>query len=280
MAATSQLPLTSAPEIVAVASDRPDEETDPLPIFHLDDIRGHCRFHCQTLEPPIEMTLKLADDCFFHDKDRLPHDEALAILKSRVRSVVATEEVPLDGAAGRYLAESIVAPRPIPAHDNAAVDGYSFAHASYDNAQGTRFKIVGEASAGHPLRKSLQLDGAVRIFTGAVMPNGHDTVAMQEFVGIEEKDGEWFATVPGGLKQGANRRLAGEDSKPGTVLVTPGSRLRPQDVASAAACGLDRLRCYARFGSPSSRLATRSCALGTALSKARSMTPTRRCSTG
>jgi molybdopterin molybdotransferase len=77
------------------------------------------------------------------------------------------------------------------------------------------------------------------------MPSGHDTVAMQEFVIVEEQGGEWFATIPGGLKQGANRRLAGEDSKNGTVLVKPGTRLRPQDVASAAACGLDRLRCYA-----------------------------------
>ena len=159
--------------------------------------------------------MTLIDDCFFNDKDRLPHVEALAILKSRVRSVVATEQVPLDGAAGRYLADSIIAPRPIPAHDNAAVDGYSFAHGSYDHARGTRFKIVGEASAGHSLREEPQLDGAVRIFTGAVMPKGHDTVAMQEFVGVEEKDGEWFATVPGGLKEGANRRLAGEDFEVG-----------------------------------------------------------------
>ncbi|MGB2931731.1 MAG: molybdopterin molybdenumtransferase MoeA, partial [Methyloceanibacter sp.] len=65
----------------------------------------------------------LADDCFFHDKDRLPHGEALAILKARVRPVVGTEAVALDAAAGRYLAAAVVAPRSIPAHDNAAVDG-------------------------------------------------------------------------------------------------------------------------------------------------------------
>ena len=193
------------------------------------------------------MTRKLADDCFVLDKERLPHCEALAILKSRVRPVVEVEEVTLDNAAGRYLAEAIVAPRPIPSHDNAAVDGYSFVHTSYDKAQGTRFKVVGEASAGHPYTEVPSPDSAVRIFTGAVMPSGHDTVAMQEFVGIEEQEGQWFATVPGGLKQGVNRRLAGEDSKQGAVLVKPGMRLRPQDVATAAACGLDRLRCYARL---------------------------------
>jgi molybdopterin molybdotransferase len=191
------------------------------------------------------MTPKLADDCFILDKDRLPHGEALAILKSRVRPVVDMEGIALENAAGRYLAEAIVAPRPIPAHDNAAVDGYSFAYASYDKARANRFKVAGEASAGHPFPALPPPRGTVRIFTGAVMPTGHDTVAMQEFVSVEELDGEWFATVPRGLKQGANRRLSGEDSKAGTVLVKPGIRLRPQDVASAAACGLDKLRCYA-----------------------------------
>jgi molybdopterin molybdotransferase len=170
------------------------------------------------------MTLKLADDCFFYDKDRLPHGDALAILKSRVRPVVEMEEVRLDNAAGRYLAEAVVAPRPIPAHDNAAVDGYSFAYASYDKAQGMRFKVSGEASAGHPYAAVPPPDGTVRIFTGAVMPSGHDTVAMQEFVDVEERDGEWFATIQGGLKHGANRRLAGEDSEEGNVLVKPGTR--------------------------------------------------------
>ena len=99
------------------------------------------------------MTAKLIDDCFVLDKDRLPHDEALAILKSRVRPVVGVEEVPLADAAGRFLAEAIVAPRPIPAHDNAAVDGYAFAHAAYDQASGARLEVVGEAAAGHPLHE-------------------------------------------------------------------------------------------------------------------------------
>jgi molybdopterin molybdotransferase len=193
------------------------------------------------------MTPKLEDDCFFHDKDRLPHGEALAILKSRVRPVADVETVPLEQAAGRYLAEAIVAPRSIPAHDNAAVDGYSFAHAAYDQARGTRFKVVGEASAGHPFAGARPAECAVRIFTGAVMPHGHDSVAMQEDVAIEGQGGESFATVPGGLRQGANRRLAGEDAKQGAVLLEPGRRLRPQDVATAAACGLDSVRCHARL---------------------------------
>jgi molybdopterin molybdotransferase len=191
------------------------------------------------------MALKLNDDCFVLDKDRISHTEALEILEARVQPVASVEDVSLADASGRFLAEAIVSPRPIPAHDNAAVDGYAFAYSSYDRARGARLRIVGEASAGHPLSEKPILESAVRIFTGAVMPQSLDTVAMQEDVTIEGEAGSRWAIIPPGLKQGANRRLAGEDSKAGTVLVSAGTRLRPQEVASAAATGLDRLRCYA-----------------------------------
>jgi molybdopterin molybdotransferase len=87
----------------------------------------------------------------------------------------------------------------------------------------------------------------VRIYTGAVMPAGFDTVAMQEDVDIEQEGEARWAAIPPGLKQGANRRLAGEDAKEGAVLVEAGTRLRPQDVASAASTGLGRLSCYAKL---------------------------------
>ena len=102
---------------------------------------------------------KLLDDCFAHDKKRLRHDEALAILKERVRPVVGAERVPLVEAAGRILAAAAVAPRPVPAHTNAAVDGFSFAAADYDaggrqpslpsRAGRRRASAGGQAGAGH-----------------------------------------------------------------------------------------------------------------------------------
>jgi molybdopterin molybdotransferase len=191
------------------------------------------------------MTAKLIDDCFVLDKDRLPHREALAILKSRVRPVVEPEAIPLGDAAGRFLAEAVVAPRPIPAQDNAAVDGYAFSFAAYDEERGARLKVVGQAAAGHPFETIPPAGGAVRIFTGAVMPAGLDTVAMQEDVRIERSGEGMTAVIPPGLKQSANRRLAGEDAREGAVLAAAGTRLRPQEVAAAAAAGRDRLCCYA-----------------------------------
>lgn len=191
------------------------------------------------------MTAKLVDDCFVLDKDRIAHHEALAILRSRVRPAVESEEVPLAEAAGRFLAEALVSPRPIPAHDNAAVDGYAFAHSAYNKEEGARLIVAGEASAGHPFQAIPPPDNAVRIFTGAVMPSGLDTVVMQEDARIEQKGEDYWVLIPPSMKQGANRRLAGEDSATGAVLVDAGTRLRPQEVATAAATGLNRLRCYA-----------------------------------
>jgi len=184
------------------------------------------------------------DDCFVLDKDRISHAEALAILKSRVRSVVGVEDVPVAAANGRILAASILAPRAIPAHDNSAVDGYAFQHASYDPGKGSRLAVAGVASAGHPFEGDLPPGVAIRIFTGAVMPSGLDSVAMQEDVGTERDGSNLAATLPPGLKQGANRRLAGEDSGEGDVLIEGGTRLRPQEVATAAAAGLEWVSCY------------------------------------
>jgi molybdopterin molybdotransferase len=189
------------------------------------------------------MTSKLLDDCFLHDKDRLTHAEALAILTSRLGPVVGTERVSLAEAAGRILAETIIAPRNIPAHTNAAVDGYAFAHAAYDAKQGARLRIAGRAAAGHAFAGRLIQGEALRILTGAVMPDGADTVVMQEDVRVE--DGA--VIIPGGLKAGANRRLAGEDVEAGSTLAEAGARLRPQDIAALAATGVGEALCYRRL---------------------------------
>ena len=193
------------------------------------------------------MTAAPINDCFVLDKDRLPHDEALAILKSRVRPVVGIEQAKLADATGRFLAEAVAAPRAIPAADNAAVDGYAFAHAAYDQAHGTKFKVIGQAAAGHPFVGAVAPESAVRIFTGATMPAGVDTVAMQEDVRLERSGDELWTFIPGGLKRGANRRRAGEDAPAGATLLAAGTRLRPQDVASAASTGRERLVCYKKL---------------------------------
>ncbi|MGQ7792797.1 molybdopterin molybdotransferase MoeA [Faunimonas sp. B44] len=189
---------------------------------------------------------RLIDDCFLTDKERLRHDEALAILRARVGRVVGVEEIALDHAVGRIVAEGVASPRPVPAADNAAVDGYAFAHSDYE-ATGGWFRVAARVAAGHPSGAPLAAGQAVRIFTGALMPAGADTVAMQEDCEPHRQDGEDFVAVPPGLKHGANCRKAGEDLPEGAVVVPHGATLRPQEVAAIASTGRDRVAVFERL---------------------------------
>ena len=188
-------------------------------------------------------TRKLIDDCFVHDKDRLRHAEALALLKARVAPVTAAEMLPLAAAAGRILALAVAAKRPVPAHHNAAVDGYAFAKADHDKATDGALPVSGRAAAGHPLTTAAATGTAVRIFTGAVLPEGCDTVVMQEDVGVAGG----LVKIPQGLKSGANVRKAGEDVRQGETLFRPGHIVRPQDLAALASVGLAEVSCFQRL---------------------------------
>ncbi len=110
------------------------------------------------------------------------------------------------------------------------------------------FEIRARIAAGDPAGKILPEGAAARIFTGAPMPPGTDTVAMQEDCNVVgENGGENRVAIPAGLKPGANRRRAGEDVKAGATVVSPGRTLRPQDIAAAASAGFDRLAVFRRL---------------------------------
>ena len=136
------------------------------------------------------------------------------------------------------LANDIAAPLDLPPFDNSAVDGYAVRHGDLDAKAETRLKIAGRLFAGGAAAPPIQAGQAIRIFTGAPMPAGADTVFMQEDT---REDGD-SVIVPSGLKRGANRRLAGEDVRKGSIVLPAGRRLAAQDVALAAAVGLTRLK--------------------------------------
>lgn len=178
-------------------------------------------------------------DCFQGPDQQITAGEALARLKAQAQPVTAVETVPLAEAAGRILAATPAAVRPIPAYDNSAVDGYAFRH----DPHLTRFKVIGRAAAGHPFAGAVGPGEAVRIFTGAAMPEGADTVAMQE---VAVADGQWV-TLPPGLTAGDNRRFAGEDVKAGDRPLALKTRLRPQEVAILAAMGVPEVAVHRRL---------------------------------
>lgn len=193
------------------------------------------------------MTRKLIDDCFVTDQDRLKHADAIALLRARLASVVGTEKVAIDAAHGRVLAQSAIAKSPVPAHRNAAVDGYSFAAADAAKAATDGLPIAGRAAAGHVFMSSAPKHSAIRIFTGAVVPEGHDSVAMQEDCERVVTNGEELVHIPAGLKRGANVRNAGEDVQAGSTLFERGAVLRPQDIAALASIGLAEVMVYKRL---------------------------------
>jgi len=180
---------------------------------------------------------QLSDDCFAFGGPMMSVDEAVGIIASRVKAVGEAEAVPLLEADGRILARDLAAPLPLPPFTNSAVDGYAVGSGELPRDREQAFPVNGRVQAGAPAEPA-QPSHAVRIFTGAPMPEGTDTVFMQEDVRIDEAG---RIVLPAGLKAGANVRPAGEDIPYGHVALKAGQRMRPQDVALAAAFGLTQL---------------------------------------
>jgi molybdopterin molybdotransferase len=185
---------------------------------------------------------QLSDDCFAFNGPLLPIAEAERLIAERVVPVEGRETVPLRKALGRVLAENVVAPVDVPPFDNSAVDGFAVCGDNLHPSKDARLAIVDRVVAGGAGRRSVKSGEAVRIFTGAPMPEGADAVFMQEDCRI---DGD-CVVVPPGLQRGANRRLAGEDIRCGAIALHAGRRLRVQDVALAAALGLTKLWVFRR----------------------------------
>jgi molybdopterin molybdotransferase len=180
---------------------------------------------------------QLTDDCFAFSGPLLPIADMERMIAERVQPVIETESVPLAAARGRVLAADVTAPIDLPPFDNSAVDGYAVRHRDLATQTETTLAVSGRLTAGSATARPIDAGQAIRIFTGAPMPTGADTVFMQEDVRAEGD----AVIVPTGLKPGANRRLAGEDVRKGSVVLPAGRRLAVQDVTLAAAVGLTTL---------------------------------------
>jgi molybdopterin molybdotransferase len=177
---------------------------------------------------------QLSDDCFAFGGPMMSVDEAVGLIAARVTAVRDVETIALVRADGRILARDIAAPLPLPPFTNSAVDGYAVASRDLPRQEELAFPVAGRVQAGGSAAAPVKPGQAIRIFTGAPMPAGADTVFMQEDVRLE--DGQ--VVLPAGLKPGANVRPAGEDIPAGHAALKAGQRLRPQDIALAAALGL------------------------------------------
>jgi molybdopterin molybdotransferase len=187
---------------------------------------------------------QLSDDCFAFGGPMMSVDEAVAIIAMRVTAVQDVETVALRDADGRVLAAGISAPLPLPPFTNSAVDGYAVRSGDLPQGGEQAFPVTGRIQAGSFAPAPVEPGYAMRIFTGAPMPDGADTVFMQEDVRLDEAG---KVVLPAGLRPGANVRPAGEDIPMGRSALAAGQRLRPQDVALAAAFGLTDLEVRRRI---------------------------------
>jgi molybdopterin molybdotransferase len=146
---------------------------------------------------------------------------------------LGAETVPLLDCAGRVLADDIVASVSLPTHPSSAVDGYAVRAAD----GGKRLRVIGESAAGRPFERSLEPGTAIRILTGAVLPQGADCVVMMEDVSLSGD----LVTVPGGLRAGQNFHAPGADLRAGERVLTAGMLLGAAEIGLAAALGLAEL---------------------------------------
>jgi len=181
--------------------------------------------------------VQLTDDCFAFSGPLLSLEAMERLIGERIAPVGENEQVALRDARSRVTAADVTAPVDLPPFDNSAVDGYAVRHADLNPAGATTLLVAGRLAAGARSDIALKPGQAIRIFTGAPMPAGADTVFMQEDVSAEGDS----VTLPAGLKLGANRRLAGEDVPTGRVVLPAGTVLEAQHIALAAALGLTEL---------------------------------------
>jgi len=182
---------------------------------------------------------QLSEDCFARGETIQSLREAVEAIVTRLNAVDGLETVPLLEADGRVLAQDVVATIPVPSYTNSAVDGYALRGDDLPGDSERAFPVAGRLQAGARSPGSIASGYAVRVFTGAPLPHGADTVFMQEDVRV---DGAGSVHLPAGLKRGANVRAAGEDIAAGQVALPARRWMRPQDVGVLAALGLTEIQ--------------------------------------
>ncbi|MGM9487062.1 molybdopterin molybdotransferase MoeA [Ideonella sp. YS5] len=164
--------------------------------------------------------------------------EARARIAARLSPIGGVERLALAEALGRVLAEDVISPIDVPAHDNSAMDGFAFRGVELLPEGDSRFRVAGAVMAGDAAPPAVAPGECLRIMTGAVMPPGLDTVVPLELC---REEGGVLSVPAGSLRPGENRRRQGEDLARGRPALARGRVLRPADLGLAASLGLTEL---------------------------------------
>lgn len=178
----------------------------------------------------------------FAGERHLSVDEARAAIAAALAPIVGTVSLPVADALGRVLADDLVSPIDVPAHDNSAMDGYAFDGRVLAAGGDVALRCLGTLLAGAPFAGTVGAGECLRIMTGAVLPAGVDTVVPSELARVQAgADGERVHIAPGVIRAGENRRRRGEDLAVGRAALRAGRVLRPADLGLVASLGFERV---------------------------------------
>ena len=185
-----------------------------------------------------------------YDPQALSVNQVNAFLHELVQPVSAddSQDVYLFDALGRVLAQDVISPISVPAHNNSAMDGFAFDAAQLQSDQPLTLRVVGTALAGKAWQGKVNAGECLKIMTGAILPDGLDTIAPQEFCQVDSAHDVTTVTIPPNiLKAGDNRRLMGEDLMQGQAALKAGQHLTPAALGLVASLGLPDVRVHRRL---------------------------------
>jgi molybdopterin molybdotransferase len=175
--------------------------------------------------------------------DMLTFAEGMRLVEQRCGPMVGAEFVELREATCRILAEDLISPVGYPPADNSAVDGFAFNCDDAVLADTGQLRIAGTSAAGHPFEGSIHRGEALRIYTGALIPNGANAVVMQEYVTLNRD----FVSIPAETRRASNIRHANEDFNEGTCVLRQGDLLGPARIGLLASLGMAKVKVRRRI---------------------------------
>ncbi|MFT5395725.1 MAG: molybdopterin molybdotransferase [Gammaproteobacteria bacterium] len=178
-----------------------------------------------------------------YDPNSILPDEALRRIFDNISAITETESIPIRETLGRVLATNITSEINVPSGRNSAMDGYAINAADLPSEGTNTLKLIGSSFAGKPSDIKLKKGECVRIMTGAILPDGSDTVVMQEIV---EASGDQVS-IGIDTKPGSNVREAGEDLAIGDLVLEKGMKLTPADIGLLASLGLAEVHVFRKL---------------------------------
>ncbi|MDZ4254464.1 MAG: molybdopterin molybdotransferase MoeA, partial [Sulfuritalea sp.] len=208
----------------------------------------------------ILQAFSCADD---YDPNSLPVDRARELILGLLAPVTGHERVFVRQALDRVLSDDVISPIDVPAHDNSAMDGWAVRFGDLATNEQTRLTNIGTAFAGRAFEGKVGAGEAVRIMTGAVLPQGVDCVVVQEVTKVEGD----AVIIPPGQRQGQNLRRAGEDLQAGRPAIPAGRKLRPAEIGIVASLGLGEVSVRRRVRVAIFSTGDELCSIGTPLAE-------------